>query len=148
MARRLAAVAATVALVVGLSTVPAQAATTVEVVCGGLKSGTGWHTFPSGGYDGTSDGQPCRPPIDWIATPTRAQSAYIFLEQPYANYRIDAWIPTNSYATALMDFSIRMHTPVKEVEIDRTTINQSVHGGWGLGDHLGHHHGELALRGA
>ena len=39
-----------------------------SIICGGVKHGTGWKTYPTGGYVG----QGCGAGIDYVTTPTSA----------------------------------------------------------------------------
>jgi hypothetical protein len=109
-ARIAAATALAAAMIVGVGA-PAQAYEFGQMVCGGVKAGSGWHTYPYGGYDGTAEGYPCRSQIDYIDTPTGgATSTYYF--NPIGGvegtpfYEIYAWVPSDPiYANARLDFS-------------------------------------------
>ena len=68
-----------------------------RIVCGGVKVGSGWQTWPTGGYVGEG----CGAGIDFIATPTSSVSFYDFGVTAGASYTFQAWIPTTLTDTTL-----------------------------------------------
>lgn len=72
-----------------------------SIVCGGTKFGSGWQTFPTGGYVGEG----CGAGIDFISTPTKSTSWYDFGIADGNTYHFQVWIPT-THATAHMDYTM------------------------------------------
>lgn len=72
-----------------------------SIQCGGTKYGSGWQTYPTGGYVGEG----CGAGIDYIATPTSGESVYDFGITEGSSYTFQAWIPP-THATAPMNYSL------------------------------------------
>jgi hypothetical protein len=99
-----AAVPAQASVIHNAAGVAVQPATSLAgIVCGGAKAGSGWKTYPTGGYVGRG----CGAGIDYVSTPTTATSTYLFGFAPGGLYSLtfSAWIPT-VHATAYMDFAL------------------------------------------
>ena len=114
---------AAVAGVVVAASSPAYASGLSSIVCGGAKQGGGWGTYPVGGYSGEG----CGVGIDEHNTPTYgAYSQYSFGYTDGGTHQFDAWIPTNPWNNAKMDYSIW----VCGTDLADIYVNQNDNGGW------------------
>lgn len=123
--RRVAAAAAlclatTLAVTVAGAT-PAQAASFASIVCGGVKHGSGWLTYPGGGYQGEG----CGSGIDYIRTPTSGYSNYHFGNTTGSVHNYQAYIPS-AHSTAQVKFQLYVCGTVRSTVV----IDEAPTSGW------------------
>jgi hypothetical protein len=105
-----------------ISAAPASASGLASIVCGGVKHGSGWLTYPGGGYTGEG----CGAGIDYIRTPTSGYSNYHFGTSNGAAHNFQAWIPS-AHSTAQVTFKLYVCGSLWSSPV---TIDEAPTSGW------------------